>query len=179
MGGAVAQALACAWPERVTRVCLANSVAFEAWPRRAARTARWLCSSESVGRRMGAPLLAGLVHGSLLAGYADADVGRRSLDGFLHAFTAHLGVEALVSQLRAMSDITVAALGGRLGSIRQPTAIVWGELDPFIAPGVGERLRAAIPGATLEVIEGGRHFTPVEAPERIAMVVGELLGRAT
>ena len=177
MGGAVAQALACGWPERVTRVCLVNSVAFDAWPRRAARLARWLCASEAMGRRIGAPLLASLVHGSLLTGYTDAEVGRRSLDSFLHAFTSRLGADTLVAQLRAMRDPTVESLGDRLGTFGKPTAIVWGELDPIIGLSVGERLRDAIPGATLEVIEGGRHFTPVETPERIAKVVGELLGR--
>jgi pimeloyl-ACP methyl ester carboxylesterase len=177
MGGGVAQAVACAWPDRVTRLCLVDSVAFDAWPRRAARLSRWLCAAAPLGRRLGAPLLASLAHGSLLAGYASAEAGRHSLDHYLHAFTNHLGVDALVAQLRAMRDPTVPALGPRLGGIRQPTAIVWGRLDPFLDVSVGERLCDAIPGATLEVIRDARHFTPEDAPERVARVIGELLVR--
>ena len=177
MGGGVAQAVACAWPERVTRLCLIDSVAFEAWPRRAARLSRWLSSAAPLGRALGAPLLASLAHGSLLAGYAAAETGRRSLDHYLHAFTNHLGVDALVAQLRAMRDPTVSALGPQLAGLRRPTAIVWGRLDPFIDVSVGERLRDAIPGATLEVIPDARHYTPEDSPERVARAIGELLVR--
>src|SRR5450759_2274959 len=162
MGGGVAQAVACAWPERVTRLCLVDTVAFDAWPRRAARLARWLSSAAPLGRALGAPLLASLAHGSLLAGYAAAETGRRSLDHYLHAFTNHLGVDALVAQL---------------AGIRRPTAIVWGRLDPFLDVSVGERLRDAIPGATLEIIPDARHYTPEDAPERVAGVIAELLSR--
>ncbi len=177
MGGGVAQAVACAWPERVTRLCLVDTVAFDAWPRRAARLARWLSSAAPLGRALGAPLLASLAHGSLLAGYAAAETGRHSLDHYLHAFTNHLGVDALIAQLRAMRDPTVPALGARLAGIRRPTAIVWGRLDPFLDVSVGERLRDAIPGATLEIIPDARHYTPEDAPERVAGVIAELLSR--
>jgi len=108
---------------------------------------------------------------------ADAEAGRRSLDHYLRAFTTHLGTDSLIAQLLAMQDDTVPALAERLGAIRQPTAIVWGERDPFLDVGVGERLRDAIPGATLEVIPDARHFTPEDAPERVAAAIGGLLER--
>jgi len=177
MGGAIALALACTAPSRVTRLCLVNSVALDDWPSRSARVARWLCASQRVARSVGAPLLAGLVHGSLLAGYAIADTGRRSLDHYLHAFTTHLGVDALISHLRAMRDPTVPLLGARLSELRQPVAVVWGRLDPFLGVRLGERLRDAITGATLDVIPGARHFTPEDAPERVAEAVAALLKR--
>ena len=177
MGGAVAQALALDAPSRVTRLCLVNSTAFDAWPRRAARLARFVSAAAPVGRALGAPLLAGLAHGSLLRGFADEEAGRHALDHFLRAYTMHLGVAALVSQLRAMHDQSVSALGARLPAITQPTAIVWGELDPWLSVRVGERLRDTIPGATLEVIAEARHFTPEDAPVRVAGAVAELLVR--
>lgn len=177
MGGAVAQAVACAAPARVTRLCLVNSVAFSDWPRRSARLARWLCAAPRAIRLAGAPLLAGLVHGSLLAGYTTAETGRRSLDHYLRAFTTHLGVDALIAQLRSMPDPSVPGLGAQIGGILRPSAIVWGSLDPFLSVQVGVRLRDAIPGATLDVIPDARHFTPEEAPERVAAAVADLLRR--
>ena len=56
-------------------------------------------------------------------------------------------------------------------------AIIWGEADPFIPVSIGERLRAAIPGATLTVIPEARHFVPEDAPEALTTVLGELLRR--
>ncbi|HVT39876.1 MAG TPA: alpha/beta fold hydrolase [Gemmatimonadaceae bacterium] len=177
MGGAVAQALALRWPGRVSRLGLVNSVAFDAWPRRAARLARTLCAGPGVGRALGAPLLAGLVHGSLLAGFGEKERARHSLDQYLHAFTGRLGVDVLAAQLRAMRDETVASLGAALGTIHQPTSIIWGAADPFLSSGVGERLRDTIPGATLELIAHARHFLPEDAPDRVATAIGALLRR--
>ena len=177
MGGAVAQALALDAPARVTRLCLVNSTAFDAWPRRAARVARLLAGVPAIGRAAGAPLVAGLVHGSLLKGFADEEHGRHDLDNYLRAFTMRLGADALVSQLRAMNDPTVAPLGARLGGITQPTSVVWGARDPWLNVAVGERLRDAIPGATLELIEDAGHFTPEDAPARVAAAVAALLAR--
>ncbi len=177
MGGAVAQCFALTWPERVSRLCLVNSVAFDRWPRGAARLPRALCAAPAIARALGAPLLAGLVHGSLLRGFADRERGRHALDLYLRAFTGSLGVEALVAQLRAMRDAYVPPLGARLGELRQPTAIVWGERDPFLSCELGERLRSAIPGATLDVIPGARHFSPVDAPDKVAGAIQRLLAR--
>lgn len=177
MGGAVAQCFALTWPERVSRLCLVNSVAFDRWPRGAAPLGRALCSAPAIARALGAPLLAGLVHGSLLHGFADRERGRHALDLYLRAFTGSLGVDALVAQLRAMRDPYVPPLGTRLGEIRQPTAIVWGERDPFLSRDLGERLRSAIPGATLDIIPGARHFSPVDAPDKVAGAIQRLLAR--
>ncbi len=177
MGGAVAQALALDSPTRVTRICLVNSTAFDSWPSRAALVARFCASFAPLGRALGTPLLAGLVHGSLLAGFADEENGRHALDQFLRAYTNRLGVEELVAQLRAMRDPTVAALGPRLGGITQPTAVVWGARDPWLDVEIGEELRTAIPGATLEVIDEARHFSPEDSPARVAAAVANLLAR--
>ena len=177
MGGAVAQALALEAPARVTRVCLVNSTAFGVWPRRAVRVARLLSAIPAVGRAAGAPLLASLVHGSLLKGFTDEEHGRHDLDNYLRAFTMRLGADALVAQLRALRDPTVAALGARLSAITQPAAIVWGARDPWLPIALGEKLRDAIPGATLEVIPDAGHFSPEDAPALVAGAVGRLLMR--
>ena len=176
MGGAVAQQLAVHAPARVTRLALVNSTAFDTWPRGAARVAR-VVAGTSLGRLLGAPLLAGLAHTSLLHGFADREVGRHELDHYLRAFTTRLGVDALVAQFRALRDDGVSALGARLCDVRVPTAVIWGADDPWLPVTLGERLRNAIPGATLEVIPGARHFTPHDAPERVAAALGALLRR--
>ena len=177
MGGAVAQSLALSWPARVSRLGLVNSVAFDAWPQRAARLARTLCAIPQIGRALGVPFLAGLVHGSLLPGFVEKVRARHSLDHYLHAFTARLGVDVLAAQLRAMRDNSVAALGERLGTIGQPTSVIWGVADPFLSVRVGARLRDAIPGASLELIAEAGHFSPEDAPDHVASAIEALLRR--
>lgn len=173
-GGAVAQALAISHPERVSRLALIDSAAFSFWLRRAAPLARLLAG---FGTLLGAPILAGLVHGSMLGGFADHDNGRRALDQYLRTYTAQLGVHALMAQLRAMRDVEVASLAPRLASISAPTSIIWGADDPYLGVSVGERLRDAIPGATLELIPGARHYAPNDAPDRVATALERLLAR--
>lgn len=56
-----------------------------------------------------------------------------------------------------------------------PTAIVASD-DYRAVPRVAlDRVRAAIPAATLDIIRDVRHFSPEESPERVADVVARLL----
>jgi pimeloyl-ACP methyl ester carboxylesterase len=58
-----------------------------------------------------------------------------------------------------------------------PTAVLWGANDPFLPLKLGRRLAEAIPGATLEVIPGARHFIPEDAPRPVADGIASLLTR--
>lgn len=52
-----------------------------------------------------------------------------------------------------------------LHRIDVPTLLLWGAADHIVTPAHGERWRAAIPGARLEVIDGAGHFPHWEQPE--------------
>lgn len=172
LGGGVAQALATSAPMRVSRLALIDSVGFGTPPRAMARLARALLP---LARRAPAGFLAGLVQGSLLRGFADRDRSRLTLDTCLHPFTTPAGRDLLARHLGALRHDGTAAIGPRLASIRAPTAILWGGRDPFYPVALGERLRAAIPGATLEVLPEASHFVPEDAPERVIAWLGALL----
>lgn len=45
-----------------------------------------------------------------------------------------------------------------------PALVIWGDEDPFLAVGMGERLRAALPDAVLKVYAFTGHFVPEERP---------------
>lgn len=64
-----------------------------------------------------------------------------------------------------------------LASIKVPTAIVVGEEDYATPPAMAEAMHKAIAGSTLQVLPGARHLTPLERPDEIAAVLGELHGR--
>ena len=79
--------------------------------------------------------------------------------------------------MRGVSSIENATLQSGLAEIAAPTAVIWGERDRVIPVTIGTRLKRTIPGATLDVIAGARHFTPEEAPQSIADSLTRLLGR--
>lgn len=174
LGGAVAQTLAIRWPARVSRLCLIDSVAFDDWPGREVKLARAMLP---LTRHLPPTWLLSILRTDLMRGYGDPERGARSIERYVHPFASAEGRDALVSHLAALDAAETRALEPRLKDIVAPTAIVWGDADPFLPAEIGRRLQAAIPGATLDVLPGVRHFSPEEAPERVARTLEHLLSR--
>ncbi|MGB3387810.1 MAG: alpha/beta hydrolase [Pseudaminobacter sp.] len=64
-----------------------------------------------------------------------------------------------------------------LPTIGVPVEIVVGEEDYATPPSMARVLEEQIAGARLEIIEGGRHLTPLEHPDRIAAHLRRLIER--
>jgi len=174
IGGGIAQSLAIRHPERVSRLALVDSVAFDAWPSREVKLARAMLP---LTRHLPPSWILSVVRADLLRGYADHERGSRDIDLFLRPFAETEGRAALMTHLLALNCGETQALAPRLKDVVCPTAIVWGARDPFLDVGIAERLRAAIRGSTLEIIANAKHFIPEEAPHRIASAVDALLHR--
>lgn len=172
VGGGVAQALALDWPSRVSRLALIASVAFDAWPTREVRVARALLPLLQV---LPASWLLPIVRAELERGYIDDAHATHSIAKYQRAFASTDGRRALFAHLAALDPRETLALGARLGEIRIPTAIIWGSHDPFLRMSLGSRLAATIPGSTLDILSGARHFTPEEEPRDVASILARLL----
>lgn len=177
LGGGVAQALALQAPARVSHLALLDSAAFGVAPRRLGRLARLTRLLRPMARLAPPTLLAGLVHGSVIRGFAVPERSRLTLDAGLQPFTTNAGRDALIAHLVRLDDDSTAALSPRLAALAVPTAILWGADDAFYPPALGERLQQTIPGATLDIIAGAGHFLPEDAPERVIARLTELLSR--
>jgi pimeloyl-ACP methyl ester carboxylesterase len=173
-GGAVVQRLAAMVPGRVSHLALIDTPAFGATPRRLAPILR---AALPVARRLPPAILAGVVHGAVVKGFAIPDRSRLTLDTCLAPFTTPAGREALVAHLRALGSCDTAETSPRLATLGIPTAVVWGTDDPFYPATLGERLQRAIPQASLDLVPGARHFLPEDAPDRIIARVVELVSR--
>ena len=174
VGGGVAQSMAVRFPERVSHLCLVDSVAFDGWPAREVRFARAVLP---VARHLPPAWFLPVIRGGLLRGYADHERGAHSVAHYVRPFSGTDGRDALVRHLLELDATDTAGLAPHLSGMAQPTAIVWGERDPFLPLGIARRLREAIPSSTLDVIAGARHFTPEEAPSRIGDALRALLRR--
>ncbi len=62
-----------------------------------------------------------------------------------------------------------------LPRIAAPTAVLVGEEDGATPPAMARALAEAIPGATLQVIPGAKHLSPIEAPGPVAAAIAALL----
>jgi pimeloyl-ACP methyl ester carboxylesterase len=84
------------------------------------------------------------------------------------------------------SAIAAASLGmaqrtdytSRLGEIGVPTLVITSSADTLIPPELTTPMAEAIPGATLEVIDGAGHLSNLEAPEAFNAAVQGHLARA-
>jgi len=174
IGGGIAQSVAVRHPHRVSRLCLVDSVAFDAWPTRAVKLARAMLP---LTRHLPPAWIHSMVRADLLRGYLDHEKGSHDIDLYLRPFLEEEGRDALMTHLLALDPSETQAIAPQLKDVVCPTAIVWGERDPFLTAALGERLRAAIPRSTLEIVPDARHFLPHESSHAVANVIGHLLTR--
>lgn len=174
IGGGVAQWAAVRHPQRVSRLALVSSVAFDGWPSREVRVAR---ASLPLTRRLPPSWIRSVVRADLMRGYNDHERGSHEVDLYLRPFDGAEGRNALVAHLAALDCRDTNALTPRLKHIVCPTTVVWGADDPFLPAALGARLAASIPGATMEVIPGARHFLPEENAGAVAGAIAALLRR--
>lgn len=165
MGGCVAQAFAGLYPQRVTSLGLIDTTAWygpeapRQWRERAAEAS---------------------------AKGFEAMIGFQVARWFSDAFRAtHGDVVKAVSDLFVANDpncyaATCVMLGDAdlrpyLKSLRMPVAIVVGEEDYATPVAAAKSIQDAVPHATLAVLAGGRHLTPVERPDEISAELSRIL----
>lgn len=132
---------------------------------------------EPFTRVMPSGVLAGLVHGSVRRGFADPNRTDLALDACLRPFASHTGRAVLADHLRALVRGDSARWSARLGEVTVPCAVVHGRDDPFYPVSLSERVAASIPGASLVVVDGARHFVPEDTPDRLTRHLAGLLAR--
>ncbi len=174
VGGGIAQSVTVRHPERVSHLCLVDSVAFSRWPTFLARFGRALAPAAAL---LPPSSVLTLLRRELSRAYSDPIRATRSIDIFLRPFKGTEGRDALLAHARALRADETTAIAPRLGGIGVPAAVLWGRNDRITSLAVGKRLHASIPAATLTVIHDGGHFTPEEAPRQIADGVAALLRR--
>ena len=170
IGGAAAQWVAVDAPDRVAGLVLIDSVSFDSWPILRMRALRAL--APPVARRW--PRLWFRWFEGSMRRYVPAGPGREGLSASLGAWaTGPEAADAFLRNARAMDPQITQDVARRLREIAAPTHIVWGRRDPFQKVRWAPRLRDAIPGSTLTVLDGG-HFLPWELPREVAHEIREL-----
>jgi pimeloyl-ACP methyl ester carboxylesterase len=85
---------------------------------------------------------------------------------------------AFVHTVRSVIDVTgqrVSAMDRIYLAAAMPTLLVWGDRDRIIPVEHAHAAHEAIPGSTLEILEGAGHFLPIEQPEWLERVLVDFL----
>ena len=174
IGGSVALQLALHEPARVSRLCLVNSAAVDTRPGAVLGAGGLL---PVLLRVLPSSVATSALRSRMRRGYVSPERGSHSIEQYLRPFTNDAGQQAMMSHLSAAKAPAGGESDAALSGIRIPVAILCGSDDPIQPAGVSERLGAAIPGATVEVVPEARHFLPEESPQVVARVITELLSR--
>lgn len=161
MGGCIAQAFAVAHPDRLDGLVLVDTTA---WYGAQARE-NWSKRAEKLRIDGFASMTAFQVERWFSPGFANAnpDIVEHYVNVFMN--------NDLATYADACAMLGAVDLRGALRTISAPTAIVVGGEDYATPVAMAEALHDAIKGSSLTVLEGVRHFTPVEAPDRIAEAI--------
>jgi pimeloyl-ACP methyl ester carboxylesterase len=94
--------------------------------------------------------------------------------GFRTAMLSHMRLAMRFGRPRAENFLSEA----ELRQLMVPVLMIWGDEDPYGGPEIGQRARALLPDARLEVIPG-RHAPFLDDPEHCGALIDEFVRRAT
>lgn len=99
-------------------------------------------------------------------------------DSFLDETIAHFdqGTQRAILRLyRSSPEDRLAAAGGRLGDVRCPALVVWGERDPYIPVGFADAYAAALGGeARVERLPDAGHWPWIDRPDLVDTIAAFL-----
>lgn len=167
MGGCVAQAFAGLYPERVQALCLVDTTAW--YGQEAPKQFRERAAAAK------AKGMAGLIDFQLTRWFSDKfraehpDAAKPAMGVFLaNDFECYAASCALLGD---------ADLRHYAPKFTMPVAVVVGEEDYATPVAMATALHRSVPQSTLNVIQGGRHLTPVECPDAIANEISRVMER--
>lgn len=173
LGGGVAHVFAVRHPARCAGLLLTNCIGYDSWPIPSVKLLRAM--GGLVRRLPDAAVKNGVVRMLMHRGHDDPDVARESLDVHWSHYARHGGGDVLIRQMRALHVQDTLAVAADLPRLRgTPARVIWGAADQFQKVEYGTRFARDL-GVPLERIEGGKHFTPEDHPDRVAATLQSLV----
>ncbi len=167
MGGCVAQAFASAYPHRAQALALIDTTAWYGpnapadWSKRAAKAAE-------AGFAAMLPFQLSRWFGD---GFSKSHIDR--VEAVSRVFLAN----ELACYQSSCTMLGSEDLRGAIRSLPMPVSVIVGEEDYATPVAMSQTMQGLIHGATLHVIPGARHLTPVQCPGEIASLLRDLAAR--
>jgi pimeloyl-ACP methyl ester carboxylesterase len=153
IGGGIALRLATLFRDRVARLCLINSVAYDSWP----VESMLQLGHPAAATRLSPATAISLLRFTLKKGFA-AVPDRQLLDSLLAPYRTEIGRLSLMRNASALNTNLTMEITPLLPTITAPVLILWGENDRFQPVEYAARLALDIPHARLIRIRDARHF---------------------
>jgi pimeloyl-ACP methyl ester carboxylesterase len=179
-GGALCQLVAADHPQRLGRLVLTTCDAFENFPPPRVRP---MVTALKLPGALAATSLLGRLRAVRRAAFKAMPLTMQPIaDEQLKSWVAPLsdkGIRAdLATVVRGIDPADTVAAADRLRNFDRPALIAWGAEDRFFPFSDAERLAATLPNARLERIPHARAFVQLDAPERLAELIGSVANGA-
>ena len=170
IGGGVALRLATLFPNRVTRLCVMNTVCYDSWP----IELMLQFGHPEAYRKMSASTAITTLKQALKMGFATSPADDL-LEALLAPYQTEVGKLSLIRNAAALNTNLTTEITRLLPKITVPVSILWGEDDKFQLVKYGERLASDIPGARFVRQKNARHFVMFDQPEEVAAELSHFL----
>ena len=172
IGGAVAQQLGIFHPERIKTLTLVDTVSFDSWPSKrtreqmAAGLKSLIAASEADHRQHFSDWIftAAFDHENLRSG---------PLETYLDMISGPVGQSSLFQhQIMHYDPVHTSKLTERLQELGNlPIQLVWGADDQWQITDWAHKLKDAIPGSRLHILEQCGHLVPEDQPEKLSELI--------
>lgn len=177
IGGDVALRLAATRPERVEKLVLINTPAFDEIPGRditqMQRSTAKFAFRTTRGILGAAPLVEGVLKGSVSDPETQMPV--KLIARYLAPFVGKDGVNHLLTLASSITGDDMEEVD--LKTIHVPALIVWGEADQWLDPKLPDRLVNALPDGRLVRLPGMGRLVPEENPEQMSELLLDFMRR--
>ena len=165
IGGDIALRLAATRPERVEKLVLINTPAFDELPAKDITQLQRNTARFAVRTTRGILGAAPLVEAVLKASVSDPEkhMPMKLIARYLAPFVGKEGPNHLLTLANSISAEDLEDI--ELRDIHVPTLLLWGEEDPFVDAKVGDKLSNALPDGRLVRIPGVARLLPEENPQ--------------
>jgi len=168
IGGGVAQLMAVDEPDRVARLILIDSVVDNNWPiADIARLKEPAWDQILVDRDLRPGFRKGLEEGTTRAGVVTDEL----VNEIARPFSDQNLRRAYLRAARALNNRDLTSRSRHLQDITAPSLILWGANDKFLEPRWAETLKRKLQDATVEIVDPGGHFLPLDRPDAVSNAI--------
>ncbi len=175
IGGDIALRLAATRPERVEKLVLINTPAFDELPAKDMTQLQRNTAKFAFRTTRGILGAAPLIEAVLKASVADPEkhMPAKLIARYLAPFVGKDGTNHLLALASSISAEDMEDI--ELRDIHVPTLILWGEEDTFVDAKIGEKLTNALPDGRLVKLPGIGRLLPEENPDYLAELLMDFM----